>query len=186
MERELVNLQRMVDQLLALATLEQSGCAARAALDLAPLLYELADEISPLVQAAQVQWRVDVPIHLPPVYANAEQLRMAVRNLLDNALKYTPANGLVTLHATTQTDCVVIEVSDTGSGIPSDALPHIFERFYRTADTRANRVRGSGLGLALTRSLVEANGGEICARSKLEEGSTFTLRLPQSAQDDSP
>lgn len=182
MERELTSLQRVVDQLLALTALDEGSRAARASFDPAPLLYELADEMSPLVQEAQVQLRVDVPDHLPTIKANAEQLRMAVRNLLDNGIKYTPAHGCVTLRATPQDDLVLIAVSDTGNGIPLDALPHIFERFYRTANARSNRVRGSGLGLALTRSLVEANGGQISVSSTIGEGSTFTIRLPQIIQ----
>src|SRR5581483_2204456 len=178
MEREVSNLQRVVDQLLTLAALDEGERAARTTFDPAPLLYELADEMSPLAQEANVQFRVQIPDHLLSVNANAEQLRMAARNLLDNALKYTPSGGTVSLCAATRDGAIEIAVGDTGSGIPPDALAHIFERFYRTTSARSQRVRGSGLGLALTRALVEANGGQIRVTSKLGEGSTFTIRLP--------
>lgn len=180
MEYQVTELQRVVDQLLTLAALDEGIRAARANFDPAPLLYDLADNLSPFVQNAQVQFQVQVPEHLPSVNANAEQLRMALRNLLENALKYTPAGGTVTLCAAEENDGVAIAVRDTGSGIPPEALSHIFERFYRSKTARSQRVRGSGLGLALTRSIVEANGGQIGVASKLGEGSTFTIRLPHA------
>ncbi len=178
-EQEVTQLQLVVDQLLTLAALDEGIRAARTSFDPAPLLYDLADSLSPLVQNAQVHFQVQVPEHLPHIYANAEQLRMAIRNLLDNALKYTPPQGTVTLSAQAQNAQVEIAVHDTGSGIPPEALAHLFERFYRTTNARSQRVRGSGLGLALTRSIVESNGGQIGVTSKLGEGSVFTIRLPQ-------
>jgi two-component system sensor histidine kinase BaeS len=110
------------------------------------------------------------------VHANPEQVRMAVRNLLENAFKYTPADGTVTLGARALGDVVEITVSDTGVGIPREALPHIFDRFYR-AD--GSGTRGSGLGLALARALAEANGGQIGVTSEMGRGSEFTVQLPR-------
>lgn len=177
MEREVTHLQRVVEQLLILAGLDQDAHAPRTNFDPAPLLYDLADEMSPQLQEAQVQLSVNIPDHLPLIHANAEQIRMAVRNLLENALKYTPAQGCVTLDAHVAKDFVEIAVGDTGIGIPADALPHIFDRFYRVDGARRNRVRGSGLGLALTRFVVEANDGHVKVTSREGQGSTFTLQL---------
>lgn len=179
MEREVAHLQRVVEQLLTLAGLDQGAHVPRTNFDPAPLLYDLADELSPQLQQAQVQLRVNIPDHLPPIHANAEQIRMAVRNLLENALKYTPAQGCVTLDSRVSKDFVEIAVSDTGIGIPADALPHIFDRFYRVDAARRNRVRGSGLGLALTRFVVEGNEGHVAVTSSEGQGSTFTLQLPR-------
>lgn len=177
MEREVTHLQRVVEQLLALASLEEGMHAPRTNFDPAPLLYELTDELSVQVHEAGVQLSVEVPDHLPRIHANAEQVRMAARNLLENAFKYTPEHGVVTLRASVLKDFVEIAVSDTGVGIPEEALPHIFDRFYRADTPQRKGVRGSGLGLALTRIMVEANDGHITVTSEPGKGSVFTIQL---------
>jgi two-component system OmpR family sensor kinase len=177
MNRELGYLQRVVEQLLTLSALDDSEQPTRAPLDLAPLLYEVADQMSPLVKEAGVELQVDVPDHLPALQANAEQMRIAVWNLLDNAIKYTPSGGKVTFKAESANGTISILVADTGVGIPPEALPHIFDRFYRVDKARSRRT-GSGLGLALVRSIAEANGGRIEVTSQSNAGSVFTLRLP--------
>jgi len=180
MENEVAHLQRVVEQMLALAALEQGKLAPRANFDPAPLLYDLADDISPLIQAAQVEFQIQAPEHLPLIHANADQVRMALRNVLENAFKYTPPRGKVILSANALPDFVEIVVRDTGVGIPPEALPHIFDRFYRVDTARRNLVRGSGLGLALTRLIVQANEGEIAVTSVLGQGSVFTIQLPRA------
>ena len=101
----------------------------------------------------------------------------AVSILLDNAVKYTPQGGGVTVKVEERDGRAVLEVSDTGIGIPEDRLPHVFERFYRAEESRASG--GAGLGLAIARQIAEAHGGEIEAKSTPGEGSTFTLSLPR-------
>lgn len=179
MEREVAHLQRVVEQLLALASMEEGTHAARSNFDLAPLLYELTDELSARGHETDVQLQVEVADHLPPVHANAEQIRMAVRNLLENAFKYTPAQGTVRLGAAVLKDFVEIRVSDTGVGIPLEAQAHIFDRFYRADTAQRKGVRGSGLGLALTRAMVEANDGHVAVTSEPGIGSVFTIQLPR-------
>ncbi|HXH10624.1 MAG TPA: ATP-binding protein [Alphaproteobacteria bacterium] len=196
MAQDVERLRRLVDHLLALARLDEGVALVRSPLDLAPVLYEIADEMTPQAQAAGVHLQMDVPPHLPAVMANAEAMRIMVRNLLDNALQYTPPGGLVTLEATAekqqpstpggarlhanQPSEVIIQVRDTGIGIPADHLPHIFERFYRVDQARSRRQGGAGLGLALVRSIVEAHGGWIGVKSKVSQGTTFTICLPLS------
>ncbi|WP_282690790.1 ATP-binding protein, partial [Streptomyces sp. CC216C] len=139
----------------------------------------------------------------PALSADPVRLRQAVGNLVSNAVRHTPEGGRVTLRvyvagrdasgpyapgpnaseegrgtAVTGGGTVVIEVSDTGSGIPADDLPHVFDRFWRAEKSRSRRTGGSGLGLAIVRKLVEAHGGTVEATSTEGEGSTFTLRLP--------
>ncbi len=177
-EQELKHLHQLVEHLLALSQLDEGKPLPRAPLDLAPLLYELADEVGPLVQAAGLAIRVDVPPHLPPVAANSESIRFMVRNLLDNAIKYTPDGGRVVLRAEAADGEVRIVVADTGQGIPPEHLPHIFERFYRVDGVRPRRQGGAGLGLSLVRSTVEACGGYVSVESTPGEGSTFTIHLP--------
>lgn len=196
MAQEVGALQRLVDHLLALSSLDEGAMPSRTCLDLAPVLYDVADEMAPLAQAGGVQLHVDVPAHLPPVAASSHAMVMLVRNLLDNAIKYTPAGGHVTLSAapagrppgTPRMAAVrdgppsgaVIRVADTGPGIPAEDLPHIFERFYRVDKSRSHRQGGAGLGLALVRAIVEAHSGWVGMDSTLGKGSTFTVYLPLS------
>ncbi len=183
---EVEHLQRVVEHLLMLSRLDDARELPRAELDLAPLLYELADEMGPLAQAADLRLLVEVPPHLPPVAAHADAINMALRNLLDNAIKYTPAGGRIVLRATaeagpengTSAQEVIIQVSDTGPGIPPEHLSRIFDRFYRVNEARSRWQRGAGLGLSLVRSIVEAHGGRVEVKSQVGRGTTFTVHLP--------
>jgi signal transduction histidine kinase len=181
MERDVDRLRALVDHLLLLVSLDEGQQPPRVTLDLAPLLYEVADELGPLARAAQIDLRVDVPPHLPTVQGSPEQLRIVVRNLLDNAIKYSLAGGAVILAARGADDAVAIEVRDRGIGIPADALPAIFERFYRVDAARSPDRGGAGLGLALVQAVVTAHGGSVSVQSAPGQGSSFRVQIPRGA-----
>ena len=106
-----------------------------------------------------------------------ERLRQALSILLDNAVKYTPEGGRVTIRIAEEDGSVGVEVADTGIGIPEDQILHVFERFYRAEEARS--TEGLGLGLSIARQIAEDHGGSIEARSKPGEGSTFIIRIPR-------
>jgi len=172
------HLQRIINQLLTLASLEESNRLPPGRVDLAPLIYDLMDDMTPLIQAAGLTVQVEAPAHLPPVRVNAEQMRMILWNLVDNACKYTPAGGLVRVFADTELRHVRIQVQDTGPGIPADVLPHLFERFRRGMRDR-QRQPGAGLGLALVAELAALNQVDLAVDSRPDQGSTFTLLCPR-------
>jgi two-component system phosphate regulon sensor histidine kinase PhoR len=113
------------------------------------------------------------------VCGDKEWLERALLNLLDNAIKYTPAGGRVTVHTSAEQSGVRIEIVDTGTGIPPDALPHIFERFYRADPARDKSIEGVGLGLSLVKWIIQEHGGSIEAASIPGDGARFTILLPQ-------
>lgn len=112
------------------------------------------------------------------VVADRTRLVQVVGNLLGNALRHTPAPGTVTVRARRSGGEAVVEVADTGVGIPAEDLPHVFDRFWRADKSRNRRTGGSGLGLAIVRNLVELHGGTVAVESTVDEGTTFTVRLP--------
>lgn len=114
------------------------------------------------------------------VLADEEALAEILDNLVDNAIKYTPAGGAITLRWSGENGEAVLHVEDTGPGIPEKDLPRIFERFYRVDKARSRELGGTGLGLSIVKHLVGALGGTIAASSQLGSGSTFTVRLPRS------
>ncbi len=117
---------------------------------------------------------------LPQIYVegNEEMLATAVRNILVNAIKYTPPEGTITIGLTSSPGSASIEISDTGIGIKDEELPHIFERFYRTDRSRSRETGGTGIGLAVAAEIVKGHGGRIDVASEPGKGSTFTIVLP--------
>ncbi len=126
-----------------------------------------------------VRLEVDIDDGLPVLNADPDRLAQVVGNLLDNALRHTPAGGTVTVVAAASRHGVELTVSDTGEGIPAQHLPHVFERFYRVDTARDREHGGSGIGLAITKALVEAHGGRVHIDSPGPgRGSTVVLWLP--------
>jgi two-component system sensor histidine kinase BaeS len=128
--------------------------------------------------AQQVTLGANVAAPLPVIELDPDRVQQTIGILISNALRYTPANGLITLAAWSDRTRVTIEVADTGSGIAPEDLPHVFDRFYRADKSRARESGGSGLGLAIAKGLVEAHGGSITVHSEMGKGTQFKVRLP--------
>jgi two-component system, OmpR family, sensor kinase len=147
----------------------------------------LTEVVEEAAESARAAWNGKVHIERPTpkqrvqrvrAHFDRDRLRQALSILLDNAVKYTPEGGRVTISIVEEDGSVGVEVSDTGMGIPEDQIPHVFERFYRAEEARS--TEGLGLGLSIARQIVEDHGGSIEVRSKPMEGSTFIIRIPRS------
>ena len=145
---------------------------------LADLLVDAAAGFESRAAAQNVNLHVIAPEPSPELEADYDRLLQVLGNLLTNALHHTPENGQITLHAKAIPDGVCITVEDTGAGISPEDLPYIFDRFWRGDRSRARREGSSGLGLAITRQLVQAHGGTIAAKSEPGQGTTFTIEMP--------
>lgn len=146
--------------------------------DLVNLLQSLAQEWQSRAYSHELKLISSLPESPIVVSAESNLLRQAVVNLLSNACRYTPAGGTIYLRLFCLSSQAVIEVEDNGIGIPKADLPHIFERFYRVDTTRSRTTGGFGLGLAITKQILEAHGGQIRVTSTLEKGSIFQITLP--------
>ena len=172
-------MQRLVDDLLDLSRIESGGWRPNP--DTLELSGVIRDAWEPMAEAAQ---RQGVILSVSPeterarVWADAEALRQVLTNLFDNAVRYTPSGGQLTVTTQTETHRTSIVVSDTGTGIPAEHLPRIFERFYRVDPARSRDQGGTGLGLAIVKHLVEAHGGQVTAESNLGRGTTIRLSFP--------
>ncbi len=132
-----------------------------------------------IASQAGITLGVQVPSHLPMIRADEDRLIQVMTNLLDNALKFTPRGGHVTVQVGKETDAVWVRVADTGAGIAPAEMPYIFQQFYRGDESRPPEKRGVGLGLAICREILTAHGGEIRVESDVGLGTRFTFRLPK-------
>ncbi len=170
-------LSRLIEDLRTLA-LADSGALKlqREPVDLGTLVAETAAFFRPQAERAGVELRVEAGANLPAADADPARLREIMDNLISNALRYTPRGGKVRVASTSADGArpeVAITVSDTGAGIKPEELPHIFDRFFKSRDSR-----GTGLGLAIAKDLVEAHGGTITASSRPGEGTSIRFTLP--------
>ncbi|MEV4642661.1 ATP-binding protein [Actinoplanes sp. NPDC049548] len=177
-DRTSAHLLHLVEDLLDLARLD----TGHAAIDVKPLpparlIRELVQAHQPAAEAAQVELTATVG-RLPVIDADASRLRQVLDNLLSNAIKYTPAGGTVTLTAEGDADRISVVVTDTGIGIPADQYPRLFTRFFRASTATKRGIKGTGLGLAVAKAVVEAHGGTITAEPAPGKGTRFIVTLP--------
>jgi histidine kinase len=147
-------------------------------LDTARVVSEAVERLRPQFEQKPLQLLTELYGDLPQVLADEDKLIQVLVNLLANSFKYTPADGRVTVRAKPAGNQVLVEVEDNGEGIPAEDLPHIFERFYRVDKSRSAAGGGAGIGLAVTKSLVERMGGSIRAESHPGAGTSVTFLLP--------
>jgi signal transduction histidine kinase len=179
MERNTQSLIELVNDLLDASKLESGTMRLDiASIDLRGLFDELREAMEPLAHEKEIKLKENLPPALPPVAADRTKLRRILVNLLSNALKFTPKHGEVEVRAERDGDRIRVIVADTGVGIAPEDVERLFDK-YEQARSRATRgEKGTGLGLYITRQLVELHGGEIQVRSELGRGSTFSFTLP--------
>jgi len=134
-----------------------------------------------LLTPAAREKRVEIELQeeeVPAVQGDAGNLERLLLNLLDNAIKYNRPDGRITVRVGRCDGEALLEVSDTGIGIPAESIPRIFERFYRVDEGRAREEGGTGLGLAIVKHIAQAHGGQVDVESRVGRGSTFRVRLP--------
>jgi len=188
-------LNRLIDDLFDYSRMESGQMSYyMEPVDYSALVNDVYGQVMPQGVALGIEVQMDITGGLPQIRGDRDRLRQVLLNLLNNALQFTPEGGFVAIHAHAVSepadgsgkpcDLVVTSVSDSGTGISPDDLPHIFDRFYKSGKRQSGRAGGTGLGLAITRHIVEAHGGEVHADSVPGKGSTFTFTLPVSREED--
>jgi two-component system phosphate regulon sensor histidine kinase PhoR len=184
-ERNARRLHAIVTDLLDLSTIESQGAAMpMEQLELERTVRSSAEALRAAAQAKRVRLTLDDSLRTAShtVLGNAQRLDQVFTNLIENAIKYTPAEGEVRVLAMQQNGQVVVEVRDSGIGIPREHLHRIFERFYRVDRSRSRDMGGTGLGLSIVKHVVKAHGGQVEADSVEGQGSTFRVELPIHSQ----
>jgi signal transduction histidine kinase len=180
--QECDHMSRLVEELLLLSRLDAGRLVlARTIIELPELLADVQRQVGRLATERGIQLTTDSAICA--VWGDPTRVRQVLLILLDNALRHTPSGGAVRLGARANGRTTQISVADTGSGIPLEHLPHIFDRFYR-AESASGDDSGSGLGLSIVKALVEAQGGHIAIESQLEKGTQVVMALPSVAVED--
>ncbi|MBL8728106.1 MAG: PAS domain-containing protein [Planctomycetes bacterium] len=151
--------------------------------DLVAVVRDIVRDLGPLAERRGLHLQAALPAHSLPVRADREALRQVGGNLVDNAIKYTPAGGRVTVQVTSAAGRALLEVRDTGIGLSPEDQARVFERFYRVDRARSRDLGGTGLGLSIVKNTVLNLGGDVGVRSELGQGSTFWVALPLGAGD---
>jgi len=187
MERNGQQLLELINQLLDLSKIDAGAITLhRQPVDLCALVEETVRSFAPMAESRKIDLDCDFEDHALNALADPEQLQRAVSNLVSNAIKFTPESGNVTVSVArveTSDNSLEIRVSDTGTGIPAEDLPHVFDRFYQAEHSRGTGERGTGIGLALVKEIVELHGGTVHVNSEPGEGSEFIINLYDVAEE---
>ncbi|MCC3867358.1 HAMP domain-containing sensor histidine kinase [Terrisporobacter mayombei] len=178
-KKESDRLKRLIEDILLLSSIESKNNLVMENI----LLYDVFKEVYEMINYIANSKKIDLQYNFEDeeivVQAYGDYLKQLLLNLIDNAIKYTPEGGKVTINQLSINDEIVIEVIDNGVGIPKEDQSKIFQRFYRVDKARSRSVGGTGLGLAITKHIVHSLKGSICVESELGEGSKFIVRLPK-------
>jgi signal transduction histidine kinase len=187
-QRQVRHLSYLAEDLLWLSRLEANQLPLRLQLCcLNDLVSDLEEELAPLAVANSIDLRLEILVNQPIyVMGDSDRLYRSIANLINNAIQYTPADGVVTIRLKFSERNAIITVQDNGIGIAAEDLPHIFDRFYRVQADRSRNTGGTGLGLAIVQAIVRAHHGSIQVDSKLTQGSTFTVSLPTKTAPSKP
>lgn len=177
---EAARMHRMALDLLDLARLEAGTADLKmSSVNVKVLLRTIVEQFTPQAERLGIHLHLHLPADLPDLIGDGDRLAQVFTNLVDNALKFTPIDGQVTLSAAVVGAGMEIAVTDSGRGVPSDALSRLFDRFYQVDASRAGgEGHGAGLGLAIVKEIVEAHGGRISVRSEVGHGTRFEIHLP--------
>jgi signal transduction histidine kinase len=180
-ERNAQRLLKLVSDLLFSAQLQGGRLEfERSEVDLHRLVLQSVESARPRAEAAGIELVLDAEA-VPSVDGEAVRLAQLLDNLVSNAIKFTPGGGRVSVHLSPRDGLVRFEISDTGIGIPEDERERLFERFFRSQTALERQIQGTGLGLYISKAIVEAHGGRIGVQSEPGEGTTFVVELPASA-----
>jgi len=177
---ELINDLLDIGRIEAEVNLNMEVCA------LDEIIAQSVDELRSQAESKQQTLVMTLPPHVPPVWGNPLRLRQVVDNLVNNAIKYTPEEGKITVWVEDYDSQIALHVSDTGFGIPHADQPYIFDKFYRVQNEETEGITGTGLGLAIVKSIVEKHNGRVWVESEPGHGSTFTMLLPIYQNESTP
>ena len=180
-QRDVRALSILIDDLFQMAQLNAGGIPLdRANSSLADLVSDTLESFTELAARGQVKLEGSVEANLDPVNMDTQRIGRVLNNLIGNAIRYTPSQGEIKVHAKRTSRGVEVSVADTGEGIRKEDLPHIFESFYRgdASRSRSRNTGGAGLGLAISRGIVQAHGGELTVESEPGRGSAFKFFIP--------
>jgi two-component system phosphate regulon sensor histidine kinase PhoR len=147
-------------------------------LDVASVTKRAVTVIENQAKVKSISFKLNLAPELPKIRADETRFSQVMINLLDNAIKYTPENGSVTVTAKVVNNSLQVDIKDTGIGISEKDLPRIFERFYRVDKARSRELGGTGLGLSIVKHIVQAHSGQVWVKSELGLGSTFSFTIP--------
>jgi signal transduction histidine kinase len=177
--RNVNHLSTLVEETLDVSRIEAGAVKlTMTKIDIETLIHETAVNLQPQIEAKKQKLKISVKESLPQVECDRQRICQVLLNLLSNAYKYTPLGGKITVTAKPKGDMIKIDVKDSGVGLSIKDKEKLFTKFFRSDNPETRDVRGTGLGLWISRSLVELHGGQLSVKSKLGKGSTFTLTLP--------
>ena len=174
-------MSKLVSDLLALSKLESETYAPLfGSQNVQKIVASSIEILKDALEKKSLSYTVDIPPNLPPVKADEKGFEQIILNLLDNAVKFTPDGGTISITAQEEASNIKVAVSDTGIGIPMNDIPRIFERFYRVNKDRSRELGGTGLGLSIIKHIVQAHGGQVWVESQVGQGSTFYIAIPKA------